>query len=179
MTGAKHIDYDRASSIGIRLLKSGKNKNFGLFIVCGINLGLRVSDLLQLTFDQLQGATFTIIEKKTRKKRQLRVNDHISEALTFFQDDLICQLGGQAFTSQKGTIYSAQHINRLIKKYFKGNFSSHSLRKSFGRRVWENDNQSERALIYLSQVFNHSSTQITRTYLGIHQEELDEIYMNL
>lgn len=179
MTGAKHIDYDRALNVGRKLIRDKKNKNFGLLIICGINLGLRVSDLLQLTFVQLKEETFTIIERKTGKKRQLGVNDHIVEALTFFEADLVFQLGGYAFSSQKGSVYSPQHINRLLKKYFKGNFSSHSLRKSFGRRVWENDNQSERALIYLSHLFNHSSTQVTRTYLGIHQEELNDIYMRL
>ena len=48
-----------------------------------------------------------------------------------------------------------------------------------GRRVWENDNQSERALVYLMELFNHSSLAITKRYLGIRQEELDDIYMNL
>ena len=66
-----------------------------------------------------------------------------------------------------------------MKKYFKGKVSSHSLRKSFGRRVWSNDNESERSLIYLSELFNHSSSLTTRIYLGIRQEELNDIYLNL
>ncbi|UAB82385.1 tyrosine-type recombinase/integrase [Marixanthomonas sp. SCSIO 43207] len=179
MTGSKYIDYDRASNIGRRLIKREENKNFGLLIICGINLGMRISDLLSLTFDQLKCETFKITEKKTGKLRQLKVNDHIRDALTFFKDDLIYEMGGHAFTSQKGSVFSPQHVNRLLKKNLKGNFSSHSLRKSFGRRVWDNDNQSERSLIYLSELFNHSSTQITRTYLGIKQEELNDIYMSL
>ncbi len=80
--------------------------------------------------------------------------------------------------------YSIQQVNRLLKEAFKRetkskNISSHSLRKGFGRRVWENDNQSERALVYLMELFNHSSLAITKRYLGIRQEELDDIYMNL
>jgi len=66
-----------------------------------------------------------------------------------------------------------------MKNYFKGKVSSHSLRKSFGRRVWENDGESERSLIYLSEIFNHSSIQMTRIYLGIRQEELNEVYLSL
>lgn len=35
-----------------------------------------------------------------------------------------------AFRSQKGTVYSIQQVNRLIKKYFKGSrLSTHPLRK--------------------------------------------------
>ena len=59
------------------------------------------------------------------------------------------------------------------------NISSHTLRKTFGRRVYNNNNESEKALIYLSEMFNHTSLAVTRLYLGIRQEELNEIYMNL
>ena len=57
--------------------------------------------------------------------------------------------------------------------------SSHSLRKTFGRQVWNNNGESDKALLYLSELFNHSSPAITKRYLGIRQEELDDIYMNL
>ncbi|PXY45240.1 hypothetical protein DMB68_11150 [Flavobacterium hydrophilum] len=104
------------------------------------------------------------------------INDNIHNALALFEKDY----NGYAFKSQKNTVYSPQHVNRLLKKYFKkGKISTHSLRKSFGRRVWENYNQSVRSLIYLSELFQHSSIIITRIYLGIRQEELDNIYVNL
>ncbi len=86
------------------------------------------------------------------------------------------------FTSQKGTRFSSQQVNRLLKEHFdssKGQVSSHSLRKTFGRRVWYNNNQSEASLTYLSDIFNHSSTKTTRIYLGIHAEEIADIYLNL
>jgi hypothetical protein len=35
---------------------------------------------------------------------------------------------------------------------------------------------SEMALIKLSELFNHSSPRITRKYLGLRQEELMEVY---
>lgn len=69
--------------------------------------------------------------------------------------------------------------NVSIKESKKHNISSHSLRKSFGRRVYENNNESEKSLIYLSELFNHTSLSVTRKYLGIRQEELNDIYMNL
>lgn len=176
MKGAIPLDFDKATSKGLKLIRSKENKNFGLLIIVSINLGLRIQDLLGLTFKQLQNDSITIIEGKTKKKRTLKINHSIKEVLNHFKDDLSYELGGHCFRSQKGTVYSSQHVNRLIKKYFKGKVSSHSFRKTFGRRVWENDGESERALIMLSQIFNHSSTATTRIYLGIQQEEIDDIY---
>jgi integrase len=175
MTGSIFIDFDKALNKGMRLIKTNENRSFGLLIVCGINLGLRINDLLKLTFEDLKRDTIIITESKTKKKRKLVINDNIKKALNSFKESE----RGYAFKSQKQTIYSTQHVNRLIKKHFKGKVSSHSLRKSFGRRVWSNDNESERSLIYLSELFNHSSSLTTRIYLGIRQDELDDIYLSL
>lgn len=175
MTGSEFIDFDKALNLGMKLIKTGENPNLGLLIVTGINLGVRIQDLLKFTFQDLRKDSVTIIEGKTSKKRILAINNHIHKAISFFN----INYDGYAFKSQKGTVYSPQHVNRLLKKYFRGKISTHSLRKSFGRRVWNNDNQSERSLVYLSELFQHSSISITRIYLGIRQEELNNIYINL
>ena len=159
----------------MKLIKTNESPSFGLLIVCGINLGLRIDDLLKLRFQDLREDNITITEGKTKKKRDLVINDNIKKALKYFESSY----KGFAFKSQKQTVYSTQHVNRLMKVHFKGKVSSHSLRKSFGRRVWCNDNESERSLIYLSELFNHSSSLTTRIYLGIRQEELNDIYLNL
>lgn len=175
MTGSNYIEFDKALNTGFRLLKSDKEKSFGFLIICGINLGCRIQDLLNLTFEDLRKGKIGIIEGKTKKRRTLVINDNIKKALKSF-DELD---KGYCFKSQKQTVFSKQQINRLMKKHFKGKVSSHSLRKGFGRRVWENDGESERSLLYLSEIFNHSSIQMTRIYLGIRQEELNEVYINL
>ena len=57
------------------------------------------------------------------------------------------------------------------------NFSCHSLRKTFGRQVYNmNSENSELALIKLMELFNHSSVTITKRYLGLRQEELLNTY---
>jgi len=174
MTGSTYIDYDKAQTVGTKLIRGGDNPVFGLLIVTGSNLGLRISDLLNLTFNQLRQDVLTIKEGKTGKNRTMKMNINIHEALKYFEDEK-----GEfyAFRSQKGSVYSTQQVNRLMKKYFKGSdITSHSLRKTFGRMVWNVDNQSDRALMYLSELFNHTSASITRRYLGIKQEELNDIY---
>lgn len=58
-----------------------------------------------------------------------------------------------------------------------GNFSCHSLRKTFGRQVYNmNSENSELALVKLMELFNHSNVAITKRYLGLRQEELLNTY---
>jgi integrase len=86
------------------------------------------------------------------------------------------------FKSNQNTILSKQYVNRKLKELFGSkslSVSTHSLRKTFGRQVWSNNNETDKALLYLSELFNHSSPAITKRYLGIRQEELDDIYMSL
>ena len=55
--------------------------------------------------------------------------------------------------------------------------SCHSLRKTFGRQVYNmNSENSELALVKLMELFNHSSVAITKRYLGLRQEEILETY---
>tara|TARA_R110002049_G_scaffold304273_3_gene499346 strand:+ start:135 stop:662 length:528 start_codon:yes stop_codon:yes gene_type:complete len=175
MTGSTYIDFDKATARGLKLIRTGENPNFGLLIICGINLGMRIGDLLTLTFKDLKSGTIILVEQKTKKRRELKVNDNIKSVLNHFNvsDNLYC------FRTQKESVISPQHVNRLLKKHFNKDTSSHSLRKTFGRRVWENNNCSEKALTYLSELFNHATIKDTRTYLGIRQEELNDIYDNL
>lgn len=177
MTGSTYLDFDKALGKGMKLIRTGENPNFGLLIICGINLGLRISDLLQLTYGELSQKQIEIKEKKTGKPRMLTFNDNIHQAIGYFKNE---NPNFKAFRSQKGTTYSTQHVNRLMKQYFSGkDISSHSLRKTFGRRVWDNHGQSESALMYLSELFNHTSMSLTRKYLGIRAQELHNIYMTL
>ena len=80
-------------------------------------------------------------------------------------------------------MYSTQRINVLFKsikiKYGLKieHFSTHSMRKTFGRKVVETAGEnSELALIKLSELFNHADIQTTRRYLGLRTEELLETY---
>lgn len=180
MIGSTYIDFNIATGTAKALIRTGDNPNFGLLVICGINMGLRIDDLLHLTFDQLKRDSFTITEGKTKKARTIKVNDNIKDVLRHFENDTTHKLGGHPFTSQKGSVYSKQHVNRLLKQHFKGDrISTHSLRKSFGRRVWGNNGESEKALIYLSEIFNHTDISTTRKYLGIRAKEIEGIYLNL
>ena len=90
------------------------------------------------------------------------------------------------FVSKYGTVLTSQMVNRqlkMIKTRYQvriHNFSTHSLRKTFGRRVVSMAGpDAEMALIKLSELLNHASPMVTRRYLGLSREELGEVYDHL
>lgn len=161
-----------------------KDYTMSLLIGCGTFFGLRISDLLGLTWKMVLSDTFTITEKKTKKKRTIKVNANFQKHIADCYKALaIKDKSDYCFKSKKGTVFSVQRINVKL-KYIKvkygikiNNISTHTLRKTFGRKVFESaGEQSEMAIVRLMELFNHSSVAITKRYLGIRQQELLETY---
>lgn len=179
-----YLEWDTAMSL-IRKLFKDKNYRMSLLLGCGCFFGLRISDILTLTWSMLlDDDKFTLNEKKTNKRRTVKINSdfqqHIKrchDALRIKNDDEKC------FLSQKKVVYSTQRINVLFKDIKKRynlkieHFSTHSMRKTFGRKVYESSGENANmALIKLSEIFNHSNISITKIYLGIREKELLETY---
>ena len=183
-TTADYIPWDSAINVVHRLYKD-KNYVMSLFVACGIFTGLRVTDLRALRWNQLlDGGVLTITEHKTKKERQIKLNPDFVEHVRQCYDAMgIKNPNEHCFLSQKKTVISIQWFNRLlkdVKKKYKlpcNHISCHALRKSFGRAIFEkSEENSEMALIKLSEEFGHSNTQITRRYLGLKTEEILSAY---
>jgi site-specific recombinase XerD len=171
---------------GLKLLNDKKMSVFGFYIIFSINTGLRVSDIMQIKHSDLKADKIYLKEKKTKKAREISLNNVVRNsyqtmlATLDIKNDNIDN--NYVFLSQKGTVYRTQSINVILKSLFNTKrlqISSHSLRKAFARKVYENMNESENALVLLSDIFNHSNIAITRRYLGIRQETIDNIYLTL
>ena len=183
-TTADYLVWSDAMNLIRKLAKDG-NYKISLLIALGCFTGLRISDILALRWKQiLHVEEFTIIEKKTGKQRTLRLNSqlqqHVAECYEQIQP---LGINSPILVSQKGTIFTVQAINRILKEIKKKyrlkikNFSCHSLRKTFGRQVYTmNGDNSELALVKLMELFNHSSVSITKRYLGLRQEEILQTY---
>lgn len=186
-TTADYMDWNEMTNLIRQLTKDG-NYKISLLISIGSFWGLRISDILSLRWkDILNVDEFTLQEKKTGKNRTIRINPqlrrHISECFTNIEP---ISIQSPILVSQKGTIFSIQRINIILKeikaeyKLNVKNFSCHSLRKTFGRQVYnQNSDNAEMALIKLMELFNHSSVAITKRYLGLRQEEILETYESL
>ena len=183
-TTADYLVWSDAMNL-IRKLAKDENFKMSLLIALGCFTGLRISDILALRWEQiLSTEEFTIIEKKTGKKRVLRLNSqlqqHIQECYEHIKP---ISVKSPILVSQKGTVFTIQRINVILKEIKRKyrlkvkNFSCHSLRKTFGRQVYNmNSENSELALVKLMELFNHSSLAITKRYLGLRQEEILETY---
>lgn len=186
-TTADYLPWDTTLNLTHRLYKDGKYR-ISLLVACGCFFGLRISVLLSLSWKQILGESFIINEKKTGKHREIKVNAGVQEHIRECYKALdIKGPHKKCFLNRYGDVISIQRINVVLKeikvKYMLKDiqhFSTHSLRKTFGRKgvemVGEN---SEMAVIKLAEIFNHSSTAITRKYLGLRQKELQEVYDSL
>lgn len=183
-TTADFLEWEEAMNL-IRKLFKDENYSMSLLIALGCFFGLRISDILSLRWNQILNVNeFTIIEHKTGKKRTIRINAQLKRHITDCYKAMN-PIGSNApiLVSQKGTVYSIQRINIILKELKKkyrlhiDNFSCHSLRKTFGRQVYNmNNDNSELALVKLMELFNHSSVSITKRYLGLRQEEILQTY---
>lgn len=155
-----------------------KKKRLGLMMVTQLNLGLRISDIVKLKAEDLSGVHLEISEQKTGKNTKIKINSTLRESAKKYIDEFKLEHDDYLFFSRLKT---KNHIStRQAQKDLKAlgeelnleNFSTHSLRKTFGYFAYQ---QSEGNLALLMQRFNHSSQGITLRYIGITQDQLDDL----
>ena len=188
-TTADYIEWDTAMNVIRKLYKDGDYR-MSLMFGCGCFFGLRISDLLALRWNMITNVDcFTVTEKKTGKRREIKINPGFREHIIDCYRALhITNDGEYCFLNRYGNVISKQSINeklKVVKSRYRipvDHISTHSLRKTFARQIWENENangRGEQSLVLLSAVFNHSSVSITRKYLGLRRQEIGQIYDTL
>lgn len=174
---AEHLDETEINRL-LKYLYQSENWTYYLLVRLGISTALRYSDLSRITWrDLLNQKVLTIKEKKTGKVREIPLQQELSETLLKVYSKMAkpdlnqSVIGRHIRTINKQLKIHAFHSGVRGKR-----ISTHTMRKSFGRFVWEKNGKSEEALVKLSHLFNHSSTAITRIYLSITKEEVDDLY---
>ena len=187
-TTTTYLEWNDFISLITRLEKD-ENYKFCLLISIGVFTGLRISDLLTLKYsDLLNSETFYIKEKKTQKQRSIKVNKDLKEIVSrIVQKSKVNDLEQLIFINRYRTksidkSYVNVKLKEIIKLYrirLEGNVSTHTFRKTLGRRVMEVNNYSNESLILLMDLFGHSSMSITKRYLGIREQEIHNVYDSL
>jgi len=167
-------------------LKRGNHRNYAL-IVLGACTALRISDLLKLTWKDVydeKGGDFrshvTLIESKTKKPKTIALNKQALHALRLCYPH---KRGQFIFSGNRGGGKPISRVQawRIIREAAEGagvtgKVACHSLRKSWGYHAWTSGEVSP---VVIMDIFNHSSYEITRRYLGIAQDDLDRAYLSL
>jgi integrase len=187
-TTTTSMEWDQFKSLISKLERDGEYK-FCLLITVGVFTGLRVSDLLQLKFNQFIGTEFlNIIEKKTKKDRRIKINSDLKDIVERIKLKMNVTNDEQhIFVNKYGTkpidkSYVNVKLKELFKKYdinLEGNVSSHLFRKTLGNRALKLNNYSNESIILLMELFNHSSPNTTKRYLGVRNSEIESIYDSL
>jgi len=166
----------------IKKMLAGNPLYFAIFTV-GINTNLRASDLLRITVSMVRGikpmGEMELKETKTGNVRRITLNKNCTDAIagllamrSYKDDDYL-------FVGKRGVL-TVPTVNRLVKSWceainLKGNYGSHSLRKTWGyhQRVSFGVGLPE-----LMTVFGHATQRQTLAYLCVQPEEIKNVYAN-
>lgn len=171
----KRKDYKRAWA---------RNK---LYFCLGVFSGFRVSDLLELTWQDLfekDGTTYRrevgIKEQKTGKIKEFynttASKKYIEEYVEEFHPDTTKD--DFVFTNRQGKQLSRQSIEDFIKEAtnavgLQGNYSTHTVRKTYAYQyyiVMHNEYGDQFALAEVQDMLNHLHTGTTLRYLGLDRQ---------
>ncbi|MBU3157732.1 tyrosine-type recombinase/integrase (plasmid) [Clostridium estertheticum] len=170
-----------------------------LLFILGINVGLRISDILKLTFDDvlnfktMSAKEYVIItEKKTSKTKKFYIGTIVSKLIEGYAATLEEVLPDMyVFCSKKSENkpISRQHAWYILNnaaemigiverdytgKIISGEIGTHTMRKTFGYHAYTSGTTIE----LLMDIFNHSSKTQTLRYIGITEDQKKDVYMS-
>ena len=178
---------DRKKLNAMKIYLKGKSLRDYLLLMIGISSSLRISDIRLLQVKDIWNGKqvmpfIKVKEKKTGKTKKFPVGKNLESAIKeYISTYQPANPNDFIFFSRKGKkpITRTQAL-RIIKEAgvavgITDNLGTHSLRKTWGYWAY----QSGFDLALLSEAFNHTSERVTRRYIGITQEDIDDIYIKL
>lgn len=170
-----------------KMLKGEEDPRNYLLFTLGINVALRISDLLQLKVGDVldeQGnirESFYVREQKTGKEKRVKLNEPAKEALEYyFKRKHPTDPDTPLFESPQRPGYALHRnaVYRLINRWCRdagltsGRYGTHTLRKTWGYQA----RKYHGVPIELIQAkLGHSSPKITRRYIGITADEIGAV----
>lgn len=171
-----------------KVLKGSNLRDYTMFTI-GINSALRISDILKLKVSdvlddkgKVADRITNIRETKTKKAKDFPISSNAKKAIEEYlkaRKDL--KVTDYLFVSRKGqkaiTRQQAWHIiNQAAGEVgINDKIGSHSLRKTFAYHAYK----SGYDLSIIQKLLNHSSPKETLRYIGITQDQMDDVYINL
>lgn len=153
------------------------NNKIATALVLEANLGLRVSDIVQLRLNDIvkDGDRYRldITEQKTQKKRIFTVPKEIYNYIKQYCIDNEIKSNEQIF---KLTERAVQKHLKLVCDYLEyEGIGTHSFRKFFATNVYKNNDYN---IILVQELLQHSSPTITQRYIGISSKDIETALQN-
>lgn len=162
----------------IRTLRSGKgtlraNPRIAAALIAEANLGIRIGDIVKLRLSDIvrDGNRYrlNIVEEKTGKRRVFTVPHEVYQFLADYAREQNIPETAPLFPI---TVRGIQkHLKAVCDVLGYTNISTHSFRKWYATDIY---NASGHDIVLVQQLLQHSSPTITRRYIGISDERIEE-----
>jgi integrase len=165
------------------LLKKHYGQQFQDVWVVGVNLALRISDLLSIRYSDINNGRLRIKESKTNKSVDIPLNEKAAAVVEVIMnkypdDEYLFQSRSSRNLSGRVKPLSRQSISAAFKdvgSMVDVQLSSHSLRKTRGYFLYKKTNDIAR----VSKMLRHSNTGVTLRYIGLTKMDVDSDFNEL
>ncbi len=189
---AKLFNWDKLLQITEQLTENS-DLAYRNYILIGLFYGLRCADIRNLKYKdllELDTSDNFIVEVKTEKKFKLFPHAYI---VNYFkkvyntynviqENSYICAKIGKknplSLTAINDKIKKLAIEHQLLPSGNSKGASTHSIRKTFARKFYVNGGANHESIEALSMYLNHSSTTMTRIYIGILDEKIYNVLNN-
>lgn len=152
-----------------------------LLFIFGINSTLRISDILRIKVSDVLGKeVLALREQKTGKMKKFPLNQSIIDAVNSLLP-ISAKDTDWLFPSRKGDnaisrVQAYRILNETAKRAgINTEIGTHTLRKTFAYHAYK----SGVDLSVLMSVLNHSSQRETLRYIGIVQDDIDDVFISV
>lgn len=167
-------------------------RNYALFVL-SINCARRIGDILPLTVGEVMSSDGEIVnfivirEGKTNKRAKVFFSPNVKEALKLYLDTRPNAKGDEPlFISRQGNCQPLKYVQALntFKKMAKEigltdrgiNVTCHTTRKSWAYHSIMKNRNDPTVINRVQKALNHDRQRVTLDYVGIGDEEMEELY---
>lgn len=161
-----------------RYLKRNNERDYVIFVT-GIYSGLRVSDILKLRVKDVRGKDYiSMREKKTKKEKRFIINKNLKKILESWiqgKDDLQYLFENPKTHRPISRQREWEVMSNAGKAFGIDELGTHTMRKTFGYHVYQMTHDA----VMLMKLFNHSDVHTTLRYIGVEQDQTDQVISKL
>lgn len=153
-----------------------------LIVAIGVNAGFRIGDIVRMQRKHVHGWHIDFYDQKTDKHTRRKMTKKLKERLLIYMGDMkpneylfpSRENKGKGKNKKRHQHITSNTAYKIIKQAANElgleNIATHSLRKTFGMMIYE----QQKDVAIVMDMLNHSSQSITLRYIGKNQDSQDK-----